>query len=179
MPRFHFNFSSPEESLVDSDGVELKDLKAAHAHALQIIDDMVAMFSDAEDWHGWRIDVTDADWSTVLIVMFPNSVTTQTVARHQSSSARRHHPTVRDNLAQFRGSGSSLGPEPNRYIGVEEVARMKLYTDRFGQIHVTEGDAPPDWRLIAGTPDQPQFGGRWRKRFGRADREPSKRDRTR
>jgi hypothetical protein len=54
--RFFFHFSSREDSVLDTDGAELRDLRAAHAHALGIIHDMMAMFSDAEDWRGWRED---------------------------------------------------------------------------------------------------------------------------
>jgi hypothetical protein len=70
--RFFFHFSSREDSVLDADGVELKDLKAAHAHALGIIADMIAMFSDAEDWRGWRIEITDTNWRTLLTVLFPD-----------------------------------------------------------------------------------------------------------
>jgi hypothetical protein len=70
--RFFFHFSSREDFVLDSDGAELKDLRAAHAHALGIIRDMMAMFSDAEDWRGWRIKITDTDWRTVLTVLFPD-----------------------------------------------------------------------------------------------------------
>ncbi len=72
MARFFFHFSSREDSVLDVDGVELKDLGMAHAHALEIIRDMMAMFSDAEDWRGWRIEITDPDWRTLLIVLFPD-----------------------------------------------------------------------------------------------------------
>ena len=72
MARFFFHFSSREDSVLDADGAELKDLRAAHAHALGIIRDMMAMFSDAEDWRGWRIKITDTDWRTVLTVLFPD-----------------------------------------------------------------------------------------------------------
>ena len=33
---------------------------------------MMAMFSDTEDWRGWRIKITDTDWRTVLTVLFPD-----------------------------------------------------------------------------------------------------------
>lgn len=72
MARFFFHFSSREDSVLDMDGVELRDLRTAHAHALAIIRDMMAMFSDAEDWRGWRIEITDTDWRTLLTVLFPD-----------------------------------------------------------------------------------------------------------
>ena len=74
MARFFFHFSSREDSVLDTDGAELRDLRAAHAHALGIIHDMMAMFSDAEDWRGWRVKITDADWRTLLTVLFPDRV---------------------------------------------------------------------------------------------------------
>ena len=46
--------------------------------------------------------------------------------------------------------------EPSGYGAAEETQPMKLYTDRFAQIHVTEEDAPSDWRLVATSRPCPQ-----------------------
>jgi hypothetical protein len=72
MPRFYFHISSKDEFLPDTKGAELEDLGMAHAYALRLILSMMQTFSDAADWRGWRAEVTDEEWRTVLVVLFPD-----------------------------------------------------------------------------------------------------------
>ena len=74
MPRFCFHVSSKDEFMPDTTGAELDDLGAAHGYALRLILKVMETFSDAPDWRGWRVEITDEDWRTVLVVLFPDRV---------------------------------------------------------------------------------------------------------
>ena len=70
VPRYLFRFSSGKEFVPDNVGTELPNLKAAHLHAVELIDKTVRFMSDVSDWRGWRIVVTDAQ-QPLLTVLFP------------------------------------------------------------------------------------------------------------
>lgn len=55
----------------DREGVELPDLRCAHAHAALVIEQATAFFDDLSDWRGWVIKITDANDRSPLILMFP------------------------------------------------------------------------------------------------------------
>jgi hypothetical protein len=71
VPRYLFRFSSGKEFVPDNVGTELPNLKAAHLHAVELIDKTVRFMSDVSDWRGWRIVVTDATEQPLLTVLFP------------------------------------------------------------------------------------------------------------
>ena len=71
LPRYLFRFSSGKEFVPDNVGTELPNLKAAHLHAVELIDKTVRFMSDVSDWRGWRIVVTNATEEPLLTVLFP------------------------------------------------------------------------------------------------------------
>ena len=71
VPRYLFHFSSGKESVPDNVGTELPNLKAAHLHAVELIDKTVRFMSDVSDRRGWRIVVMDATEQPLLTVLFP------------------------------------------------------------------------------------------------------------
>jgi hypothetical protein len=71
LPRYLFRFSSATECVPDNVGTELPHLKAAHLHAVELIDKTARFMSDVSDWRGWRIVVTDGTEQSLLTVLFP------------------------------------------------------------------------------------------------------------
>jgi hypothetical protein len=71
MPRYFFHFVSPQESVPDAEGVELRDPRAAHLHAIKLVQQTMPFIADGPDWRGWVIDVRDGDRRSVLTVLFP------------------------------------------------------------------------------------------------------------
>src|SRR4051812_28332764 len=71
LPRYLFRFSSAKELVPDNVGTELLNLKAAHLHAVELIDKTVRFMSDVSDWRGWRIIVTDVTEQPLFTVLFP------------------------------------------------------------------------------------------------------------
>ena len=71
MPRYFFLFSSGKDCVPDNVGTELPNLKAAHLHAVELIDKTMRFMSDVSDWRGWRIVVTDGTEQPLLTVLFP------------------------------------------------------------------------------------------------------------
>jgi hypothetical protein len=73
MDRFFFNLASKERTIWDSKGKELGDLAAAHRHAMLLIHKMTLLDLDEVYWQGWSINVTDANYRSLLSVLFPRT----------------------------------------------------------------------------------------------------------
>ena len=71
MPRYFFRFTSGRDCVPDNVGTELRDLKAAHRHSIELIDKTVRFMSDVPEWRGWRIVIEDDAGLPLLIVLFP------------------------------------------------------------------------------------------------------------
>jgi hypothetical protein len=70
--RFFFDFlSQNNENIADCEGVELADWRAAHRHAIRIVQQAIPFIPEGPDRRGWRIQVTDASRRHVLSVLFP------------------------------------------------------------------------------------------------------------
>jgi hypothetical protein len=69
MDRFFFHFSHRTEIVRDGKGRELRDLSAAHRHAMALIHK--ALLLDEVDWRGWSVRIADADDRSMLSVLFP------------------------------------------------------------------------------------------------------------
>ena len=68
---FYFNFISRDNDVIlDCEGVDLADSRAAHRHAVRIVKQTVPFIPEGPDWRGWRIQVTDESRRHVLSVLF-------------------------------------------------------------------------------------------------------------
>ena len=70
MNRFFFHLASKDNNILDTNGREFSDLATAHRHAMLLINKMVLLGN--VDWHGWSINVTDANNQSLLSVLFPS-----------------------------------------------------------------------------------------------------------
>ena len=67
---FYFNFISRDnDEILDCEGVDLTDSRAAHRHAVRIVKQTVPFIPEGPDC-GWRIEVTDESRRHVLSVLF-------------------------------------------------------------------------------------------------------------
>jgi hypothetical protein len=71
--RYYFHYwCRGSLSVPDDDaGVELPDIKAAHRHALKLVQQTLPLFSDADETRGWWIEVADERDEHVITVLFP------------------------------------------------------------------------------------------------------------
>jgi Domain of unknown function (DUF6894) len=70
MPRFFFHMATRTEQVSDENGKELRDLAAAHDHALHLIYRAMCSLRE-EQTVGWMIKVATEAESTTLTVLFP------------------------------------------------------------------------------------------------------------
>src|SRR3954471_24947589 len=71
MPRYLFHFALAHDFVPDSEGVELSDIKAAHRHALRLVQQTLRFFRKGAEWRGWIIEIADVEGNRVLTVLFP------------------------------------------------------------------------------------------------------------
>jgi hypothetical protein len=71
MPRYLFHFVSRGGVVADQEGVELKDLTAAHQHALRLVCKTLPFFAAAAGPREWVIEVESYDPEARLSVLFP------------------------------------------------------------------------------------------------------------
>ena len=76
MQRFFFHFWSKSQGYPDDIGRELHSLKAAHRHALKLIDAVVSVRGFAGHGPRWVIKIADAQGRIVLTVLFPQRQST-------------------------------------------------------------------------------------------------------
>jgi len=67
--RFYFHLESGNERILDFEGAELADLKAAHRHALRFIELAALFISDDPDWRDWRIEVASDRRERILTIL--------------------------------------------------------------------------------------------------------------
>ena len=67
--RFYFHLESGNERILDFEGAELADLKAATRHALRFIELAALFISDDPDWRDWRIEVASDRRERILTVL--------------------------------------------------------------------------------------------------------------
>ncbi len=67
--RFYFHVEWGNERILDFEGAELADLKAAHRHALRFIELAGLFISDDQDWRDWRIEVASDRRERILTVL--------------------------------------------------------------------------------------------------------------
>jgi Domain of unknown function (DUF6894) len=71
MNRFFFHLASKDNTIWDTKGKEFGDLATAHRHAMLLVHKMTML--DDMDWQGWSIKVSDANYRSVLSVLFPQT----------------------------------------------------------------------------------------------------------
>src|SRR5215218_93698 len=74
MARYYFHYWSEGRLWVPDDdgGLELSDLRAAHRHALKLIQQTLHLFSDGHETRNWYIEIADDRSRAVLTVLFPS-----------------------------------------------------------------------------------------------------------
>jgi hypothetical protein len=65
MPRYFFHFVWPGDAVRDTKGVELEGLEAAYRHAIGLVHQVRARFSDADD--DWLIEISDETGGKPLV----------------------------------------------------------------------------------------------------------------
>jgi hypothetical protein len=69
--RFYFHFWCEAQGYPDEIGREVRSLKAAHRHALKLIDAVVSVRGMADVEPRWVVKIADAQGRIVLTVLFP------------------------------------------------------------------------------------------------------------
>ena len=71
MQRYFFHFWSKSQGYPDDIGRELHSLKAAHRHALKLIDGVLSFRGIADEEPRWVVKIADAQGRIVLAILFP------------------------------------------------------------------------------------------------------------
>jgi hypothetical protein len=74
MALYFFHMASKEQQLVDEKGREMSCIRAAHQHALYLINQALT-YLKPDDVKGWMVKVANGSGCTELIVLFPVSHT--------------------------------------------------------------------------------------------------------
>jgi hypothetical protein len=69
MPRYFFHFASNDEFIPDEDGEVLDGLKAAHLHAMRLVNQTASTLRQDDPNH-WTIEVADERQAVLLTVLF-------------------------------------------------------------------------------------------------------------
>src|SRR4051795_1387450 len=75
MPRYFFHMATKDHQISDENGKQLKDLAAAHDHALHLIHRTMCSLRE-EQTAGWMIKVTPDSDGPSLTVLFPRFIPT-------------------------------------------------------------------------------------------------------
>ena len=70
MPRYFFHLSDGELTFIDDTGKQLEDSRAAHVHALRIMEKIRRLIPDAAN-STWKIRITLATGQSVMTVISP------------------------------------------------------------------------------------------------------------
>ena len=92
MQRFFFHFWSKSQGYPDDIGRELHSLKAAHRHALKLIDAVVSVRGMADEEPRWVVKIADGQGRIVLAILFP---------QRQSARNTPHLLRARDSAASI------------------------------------------------------------------------------
>lgn len=69
--RCSFNLVSDFESILDDEGVEVRDVEHARREAMEAIEELrVRDGSFADDWLGWRLEAVDEKGSILFVIGF-------------------------------------------------------------------------------------------------------------
>jgi len=75
--RFFFHFWSKSQGYPDDIGREVHSLKAAHRHALKLIDGVLSFRGMADEEPRWVVKIADAQGRIVLAILFPQRQSTR------------------------------------------------------------------------------------------------------
>jgi len=70
MPRYLFHLSDGEDTFIDGTGKQLEDNRAAHLHALRIIEKIHRLIPDAAN-STWKVRITLVTGQSVITVFSP------------------------------------------------------------------------------------------------------------
>ncbi len=73
--RCYFNLVSADETIIDDEGVDVRDLDQAWAQALKAIAELRAE-ADGEliDWDNWRLDAVDSNGKVLFSIKLTHSL---------------------------------------------------------------------------------------------------------
>src|SRR5215207_3542257 len=97
MPHYLFHLSDGEDTFIDDTGKHLEDNRAAHVHALRIIEKIRRLIPDAAN-STWKIRITLATGQSVMTVISP------AVGEAPSKQFGKRSMLPEDTGAQGRGS---------------------------------------------------------------------------
>jgi hypothetical protein len=102
MPHYLFHLSDGEDTFIDDTGKQLEDNRAAHVHALRIIEKIRRLIPDAAN-STWKIRITLATGHSVMTVISPalGELYPNPSARGRYREKTRG-PTDRESLASKR-----------------------------------------------------------------------------
>ena len=75
--RFYFHFWCEDQGYPDDIGREMGSLKAAHRHALKLIDAVLSFRGLAEEEPRWVVKIADGQGRIVLTILFPQRQSAQ------------------------------------------------------------------------------------------------------
>ena len=64
MTRFFFDYRTSDQALYDYRGQEFKSVRSAEEFAQMIVQDL--SYSLTDDWHGWSVEVRNAEGNRLL-----------------------------------------------------------------------------------------------------------------
>lgn len=73
MTEVYFHYSNADQFLIDSRGATVNDLTEACAHAERLVRTMM-MTPNAEDWRGWKLQVTDDLGDEIFAIPFSSAI---------------------------------------------------------------------------------------------------------
>jgi hypothetical protein len=73
MQRFYFHIHAGDlGTIVDTEGVLLNDLSAAHQRAVRIMYQTMEAVDDPEDWRKWKVRIVDENRDVRLTLLYRN-----------------------------------------------------------------------------------------------------------
>ena len=67
--RYYFNLVHAHGSMLDKQGVEVAEVEELEAHVAEAVEELRREHpSSADDWKGWRLEVTNTSGAVVLTV---------------------------------------------------------------------------------------------------------------
>jgi Domain of unknown function (DUF6894) len=88
MPRYYFHFLSPDDAVLDKEGVELEGYEAAYDHACGLVHQVRIRFPASKE--NWWIEIGDGTGTpaTILPAMIPGTNIRRLRARFPRASER-------------------------------------------------------------------------------------------
>ena len=94
MQRLYFHFWSNDQGYHDDIGREMGSLKAAHRHALKLIDGVLSFRGMADAEPRWVVKIADAQGRIVLAILFPQRQSAQNPSAPALGGTRYRAPPI-------------------------------------------------------------------------------------